>query len=79
MIYTENFYSSPLLYADIKFRGFNACGTVRSNQKNYQLAVKLQKGEEVTEYFDGMMAMKWKDKWEVNTLSTFHDDSMVSK
>ena len=82
IIYTDNFYSSPLLYADLKSRGFNACGTVRSNRKKYPLAVKtakLQKGEKVTEHFDGMIAMKWKDKREVNMLSTFHDDSMVSK
>ena len=40
MIYTDNFYSSPLLYADLKSRGFNACGTVRSNRKDYQLSFK---------------------------------------
>ena len=33
-IYIDNFYSSPVLYADLHSRGFNACGTVNSNRKN---------------------------------------------
>ena len=32
-VYTDNFYSSPALFGDLRRLGFGACGTVRINQR----------------------------------------------
>ena len=32
-IYTDNFYSSPALFAELREEGFGACGTVRVNRR----------------------------------------------
>ena len=32
-VYTDNCYSSPTLFLDLKQKGFEACGTVRKDRK----------------------------------------------
>ena len=32
-VYTDNFYSSPALFVELRERGFGACGTVRTNRR----------------------------------------------
>ena len=34
-LYTDNFYTSPLLFHHLYNRGINACGTACSNQKHF--------------------------------------------
>ena len=81
-IFCDNFYSSPLLFADLLKAGFGACGTVRANRKELTetfKSKKLKKGQVYTEMAmdDSVLCLKWKDKRDVLLLSTLHDDSMV--
>ena len=32
-VYTDNYYSSPTLFSDLKDNGFDACGTIRKDRK----------------------------------------------
>ena len=32
-VYTDNYYSSPALFGDLRHLGFGACGTVRKNRR----------------------------------------------
>ena len=41
--------------------------------------VKLQRGDVISSTDDGILSLKWKDKLDVTMLSTYHDDSMVTK
>ena len=84
-VFTDNFYTSPALFSDQRAHSFEACGTVRINHKGIPESihmVKLQKGDTYsvpTSTDAHVLALKWKDKWDVKLLSTFHDDSMVDK
>ena len=63
-------------------RGFEACGTLRSNRKGIPDDVreaKLRKGESHFSQDDTLLFMKWKDKCDVLMLSTFHDDTFIEK
>jgi hypothetical protein len=47
-----------------------------STEKNVLPTVKKQqagKGEVISQYSNGVMVMKWKDKKDVTMISTFHD------
>ena len=81
-VYTDNYYSSPALFGDLRRLGFGACGTVRLNRRGLPKEVKatLKKGEMVSKQMDSsMLALKWVDKRAVTMLSTIHDDSFVTK
>ena len=81
-VYTDNYYSSPALFGDLRRLGFGACGTVRLNRQGLPKEVKatLKKGETVSKQMDSsMLALKWMDKRAVTMLSTIHDDSFVTK
>ena len=81
-VYSDNYYSSPALFSDLRRLGFGACGTVRMNRRGLpkETSAKLKKGETVSAQVDGsMMALKWMDKRPVTMLSAIHDDSFVTK
>lgn len=81
-VYTDNFYTSPALYGDLRRLGFGACGTVRVNRRGVPTEMKaaLKKGETTSTQIDSsMMVLKWMDKRPVVMLSTIHDDSFVTK
>ena len=81
-IYTDNYYSSPALFAELREHGFGACGTVRINRRGLpaELKVSLPRGDVCSVAIDEcMVALKWADKRQVPMLSTVHDDSMITK
>lgn len=81
-VFTDNYYSSPALFAELREKGFGACGTVRVNRRGIPAAMKqpMGKGEVATAWVDeSMMALKWVDKRPVSMLSTIHDDRMMTK
>jgi hypothetical protein len=86
-IYMDNYYSSPLLYSEMKSLGYGACGTVRvdrkgmpSEWKGKQSTKGMQKGEVRHMMLNsGVQALQWKDKRVVTMLSTIHDTSMIQK
>ena len=50
-MYTDNYYSSPALFGDLRRLGFGACGTVRKNRRGLPdetTKAKLKKGEVVS-------------------------------
>lgn len=82
VIVMDNFYSSPALFHDLRSRGFHACGTVRKDRKGLPENVctaTLQKGEVISSVDDSVMALKWKDKRDVFMISTYHNNSMMTK
>ena len=81
-IYTDNFYSSPALFAELREEGFGACGTVRVNRRGLPAEMKasLSRGDVCSVAIDEcMVALKWVDKRQVPMLSTVHNDAMITK
>ena len=79
-LYTDNFYTSPILCKRLLEIGFGSCGTARSNRRGipHDFGHKtLRKGEVIT-FRDGeLTGIRWMDKRAVTVLSTIHDDEMV--
>lgn len=81
-IYTDNYYTSPALFADLFQKGFGACGTVRVDRRGvpHEMRCTVRKGDVVTAAVDeSVTALKWMDKRPVVMLSSIHDSSMVAK
>ena len=79
---TDNYYSCPSLFQNLRRLGFGACGTVRTNRHGVpeEIKAKLQKGEIVSKMIDNnVLALKWMDKHPMAMLTTVHDNSVVTK
>lgn len=80
-LYTDNLYTSPGLFAELRVQGFGACGTLRLNRRGVPPEVKksLKKGEKRAIPLDeSMNVVQWHDKRLVSLLSTIHGDDTVS-
>ena len=81
-IYTDNYYTGPALFRELRERGFGACGTVRVNRKGMppEMKATLPKGEVcAVPLEDSLLALKWADKRQVSMLSSVHNDDMMMK
>ena len=83
-IYTDNFYTSPALFTELKGLGFRACGTVRVDRrgmpKQFRNKSDMERGEvRKVELSKELTALQWQDKRLVTMLSTIHNDDMISK
>ncbi|KAH8035439.1 hypothetical protein HPB51_005401 [Rhipicephalus microplus] len=77
-LYTDKFYTSPMLAEELLSHSILLTGTVMTNRKQMpqQLKKKMKKGE-VTAYRRGKsyMALAWRDKRQVTMLSSAHNAS----
>ncbi|XP_022904015.2 piggyBac transposable element-derived protein 4-like [Onthophagus taurus] len=77
-LFTDNWYTSPTLSTYLFQHKTNTCGTVRTNRKQMpNLSGNLKKGETTSMASDNILAVRWKDRREVNMLTTFHKDQMI--
>ena len=69
----DNFFTSTDLMRDLQARNTYACGTVRTNRKDYPSdlrRMKLLRGEVRTRQIGNLVATMWRDKRVVSLLST---------
>ncbi|XP_063079932.1 piggyBac transposable element-derived protein 4-like [Engraulis encrasicolus] len=78
IVYTDNFYTSPLLYRHLSQQGFGACGTYRqgrvgvpTTQEN-ALTKRSPRGSIRWLRDGGLLFVKWMDTREVSLCSTIH-------
>ena len=76
-LYTDNFYTSPLLFHHLYNRGINACGTARSNRKHFPQDLVTRATVSNRGLYDyrtngELLAAVWVDKRAINFLSTIH-------
>ena len=74
-VYTDNFYTSPLLCEDLLQKGIFSCGTVRTNKKQFPKLLidkskKLNRGEYIFCHHGHVTAVKWQDRREVYAMCT---------
>ena len=80
-LYTDRFYTSPILAEELLSIGTTLTGTVMCNRKNMPAASKFkkQKKGEVDTYRKGtLVVVQWTDKRTLTTLTTKHTNTMVS-
>ncbi|XP_050314831.1 piggyBac transposable element-derived protein 4-like [Anthonomus grandis grandis] len=78
-LYTDNFYTSPVLSTFLYENKTNSCGTVRQNRKHMPaFERKLKKGETEWRTSDHLLALKWKDRRDVVMLTTMHENKIVT-
>ena len=80
-LYTDRFYTSPILASELASVGTTMTGTVVCNRKGMPLAVRQKhrrvRGETHTYRKGSMICMEWTDKRTVLALSTKHSNRMV--
>lgn len=72
-LYTDNWYSSPRLCKFLTANNTNFVGTVRQNRKDMPKLYKgLKRNEIHLQQCDDILSVQWRDKREVNFLTTIH-------
>ena len=80
-LYCDSYYTSPDLFLSLKEKGFEACGTVRTNRKGipakFKEKEKMKKGEVAYGLTNGGdLIVQWMDKRPVTMLTTNRDRSL---
>ena len=57
--------------------GTGLCGTIKRNRRNYPTFPRLRRGEINLKKSRKILALKWKDKRDVNFITTFHEGKMM--
>ena len=76
-LYTDNYYTSPLLYNHLYNRGINACGTARVNRRHFPKELETVCTRVNRGYYDylssgPLLACVWVEKRTIYFLSTLH-------
>ena len=78
ILYVDNWYSSPTLFANLFQNHTGACGTVGGRRTKMPCFRKmLRKGQIEAYRNDALLAMKWKAKRDVRMLTTVHKLDIV--
>ena len=80
-LYTDRFYTSPMLATELLLMDTTLTGTVMCNRKNMPVAIntnKQKKGDMNTYTKGPMVVIQWTDKRPLTLLTTKHTNSMVS-
>ena len=75
-LFVDNYYTSPILFHDLRELGTGGCGTLRANRKGVPddiKSVKLKKGESVAMTNGILQILKWKDKRDVHICTSIHN------
>lgn len=76
-LYCDNWYSSPRLCKYLTANNTNYVGTVRTTRKDMpKLCKGLKRSEINLQKCDDILSVQWRDKREVNFLSTIHTGEM---
>jgi len=76
-LFLDSWFTSPTLFEKLHTRFTGACGTARADRAGLpKFEDKPEKGQQVYQSTDSMLALKWFDKKEVIMLSTIHEPHM---
>lgn len=78
-LYTDYWYTSPILAKYFYGHKINLCGTVRKDRRGSMLkmADPKQTGDIISLRTDMMMVVRWKDNGVVSMLKTNHENKLV--
>ena len=85
-LFTDRYYTSPLLYHNLLMRGMYACGTVMTNRKQFPAELILSQADarraergsyDYMSTDKGVVAVRWKDTRPIYMLTTAHDTPLT--
>ncbi|XP_069180182.1 piggyBac transposable element-derived protein 4-like [Procambarus clarkii] len=77
ILFTDNYYTSPLLTRYLLAHNTGVCGTVKLIRKEMPVfGIGIGVGECQLRKCDKMLSVQWKDRHEVNMLTTIHTGAM---
>ena len=76
-LYTDNYYTSPQLYQTLYKKGINACGTARTNRRDFPKELVQQRKAHDRGFYDyrsngPLLAVVWMDRRYIYFVSTIH-------
>ncbi|XP_069167652.1 piggyBac transposable element-derived protein 4-like [Procambarus clarkii] len=78
ILFTDNYYTSPLLTKYLLAHNTGVCGTVKLIRKEMPIfGIGIGVGECQLRKCDNMLSVQWKDRHEVNMLTTIHTGAML--
>ncbi|XP_069176049.1 piggyBac transposable element-derived protein 4-like [Procambarus clarkii] len=78
ILFTDNYYTSPLLTRYVLALNTGECGTVKAHRKEMPVfGIGISVGECQMRKCDNMLSVRWKDRREVNILTTTHTGAML--
>ena len=78
VLYTDNWYTSPVLCEYLHNNATGSCGTVKKNRKRMpSFPEKLKAGDVSLRKTNKLLAIKWHDKRDVLMLTTVHEGELV--
>lgn len=77
ILYTDNYYTSPILSQYLKEHRTESCGTVHATRNGFPTFPNTQRGDCVKKKSGNILALKWHDKRPVHMLTTIHKGEMV--
>lgn len=84
IIYTDNFYTSPVLLKDLHDNKTYGSGTIRTNRKHFPKDIQPVRGEKTDRghmkfmHYGVLTAVCWKDRKDIFALSTYVRDSKTT-
>ena len=74
-LYTDNYYTSPILYQSLYEKGINACGTMRLNRRGFPPELVYKRKDEARGFYDyrsngPLLAAVWFNRRFIYFLST---------
>ncbi|XP_069181797.1 piggyBac transposable element-derived protein 4-like [Procambarus clarkii] len=76
ILFTNNYYTSPLLTRYLLAHNTGVCGTMKLIRKEIPV-FGIGVGECQLRKWDNMLSVRWKDRREVNMLTTIHTGAML--
>lgn len=76
-LYTDNYYTAPLLTHYLEECDTESCSTVRPHRREYPQFPDTHRGECVTKQSGNMQAVRWHDKRLVHLFTTVHSGEMI--
>ena len=78
IVFTDNFYTSPILFLELKRNGTYATGTIRQNRRNFPRVLlssnnQLNFGNYRFATSSELVAVLWRDRKDVSVLTTAHN------
>ena len=77
-VYFDNYYTSLKLLQDLALRNTLACGTIRIYRGHFPgnfKSAKLETGDPMFIKNNDILAVHWKDKWDVFAMSSIHGNT----